>query len=97
MDFYLIKVVLQQKGHRGINNEIWLRESEASPREIEVLKVRGKEVKKQNSRQASNSTAWAQFRSVQLLSGPTLCNPVDCSMPGLPVHHQLLFTQTHVH
>ena len=25
----------------------------------------------------------------------TLCNPMDCSMPGLPVHHQLLeFTQT---
>ena len=29
---------------------------------------------------------------------PTLRNPMDCSMPGLPVHHQLLeFTQTHVH
>ena len=29
---------------------------------------------------------------------PTLCNPMNCSMPGLPVHHQLLeFTQTHVH
>ena len=28
----------------------------------------------------------------------TLCNPVDCSTPGLPVHHQLLEpTQTHVH
>ena len=28
----------------------------------------------------------------------TLCNPRDRSMPGLPVHHQLLeFTQTHVH
>ena len=28
----------------------------------------------------------------------TLCHPVDCSMPGLPVHHQLPdFTQTHVH
>ena len=28
----------------------------------------------------------------------TLSNPMDCSMPGLPVHHQLLeFTQTHVH
>ena len=27
----------------------------------------------------------------------TLCNPMDCSMPGLPDHHQLLeFTQTHV-
>ena len=31
-------------------------------------------------------------------SGPTLCNPVDCSMPGFPVFHYLLeFTQTHVH
>ena len=29
---------------------------------------------------------------------PTLCYPMDCSMPGLPVHHHLLeFTQTHVH
>ena len=28
----------------------------------------------------------------------TVCNPMDCSTPGLPVHHQLLeFTQTHVH
>ena len=28
----------------------------------------------------------------------TLCNSVDCSMPGLPVHHQLLeVTQTYVH
>ena len=28
----------------------------------------------------------------------TLCNPRDCSMPGLPVHHQLPEpTQTHVH
>ena len=31
-------------------------------------------------------------------SCPTLCDPMDCSMPGLPVHHQLSeFTQTHVH
>ena len=28
----------------------------------------------------------------------TFCDPMDCSMPGLPVHHQLLeSTQTHVH
>ena len=27
-----------------------------------------------------------------------LCDPMDCSMPGFPVHHQLPeFTQTHVH
>ena len=29
---------------------------------------------------------------------PTLCDPMDCSMPGFPVCHQLPeFTQTHVH
>ena len=38
-----------------------------------------------------------QFNSVAQ-SCPALCNPINCSMPGLPVHHQLLgFTQTHVH
>ena len=38
-----------------------------------------------------------QFSSVTQ-SGPTLCDPMNCSMPGLPVHHQLLeFTQTHVY
>ena len=31
-------------------------------------------------------------------SCPTLCDPMNHSTPGLPVHHQLLeFTQTHVH
>ena len=35
--------------------------------------------------------------SVQSLSCVWLCHPKVCSMPGLPVHHQLLeFTQTHV-
>ena len=39
-----------------------------------------------------------QFSSVQLLSHVWLCNPMDCSMPGHPVHHQIPeFTQTHVH
>ena len=38
-----------------------------------------------------------QFSSVTHLC-PTLWDPMDCSTPGLPVHHQLLeFTQTHVH
>ena len=38
-----------------------------------------------------------QFRSVAQLC-LTLCNPVDCSNQGLPVHHQLPeLTQTHVH
>ena len=38
-----------------------------------------------------------QFNSVAH-SCPTLCEPMDCSMPGLPVHHQLPeLAQTHVH
>ena len=38
-----------------------------------------------------------QFSSVTQ-SCPTLCDPMDYSMPGLPVYHQLLgFTQIHVH
>ena len=36
--------------------------------------------------------------SVQSLSCVRLCNPMNCSTPGLPVHHQLPeSTQTHVH
>ena len=38
-----------------------------------------------------------QFSSVAQLC-PTLCDPMDRSMPGLPVHHQLPeFTKTHIH
>ena len=38
-----------------------------------------------------------QFSSVAQ-SCSTLCDPMDCSMPGLPVHHQLPDpSQTHVH
>ena len=38
-----------------------------------------------------------QFSSVSQ-SCPTLCDPMNCSTPGLPVHHQFPeFTQTHVH
>ena len=41
--------------------------------------------------------AKSQFSSVAQ-SCPTLCDPMDYSTPGLPVHHQLPeFTQTHVH
>ena len=38
-----------------------------------------------------------QIRSVAQ-SCPTLCDPMNCCTPGLPVRHQLPeFTQTHVH
>ena len=43
-----------------------------------------------------------QFSSVQFSSVaqscPTLCDPMNCSTPGLPVHHQLLeFTHTYIY
>ena len=39
-----------------------------------------------------------KFSLVQLLSHVRLCDPMDCSTPGFPIHHQLLDpTQTHVH
>ena len=40
---------------------------------------------------------FSQFSSVAQ-SCQTLCNPMDCSSPGVPVYHQLPeFTQTQVH
>ena len=54
------------------------------------------------SRVFSNTTLQKhQFRcsvSSVTQSCPTLCNPMECRMPGFPVHHQLPeFTQTYVH
>ena len=56
------------------------------------------------------STSWHTSAVLQIISAvqfsfssvtqscPTLCDPMNYSTPGLPVHHQLLeFTQTHVH
>ena len=40
---------------------------------------------------------WFQFTSLAQ-SGQTLCNPMDCSMPSFPVHHQLPeLAQTHIY
>ena len=45
-----------------------------------------------------NGAPGTQSVSSVTQSCPALCDPMDCSRPGLPVHHQLLkFTQTHVH
>ena len=50
----------------------------------------------------SSTNCSVQFSSVQFISVaqsyPTLCDPINHSMPGLPVHHQLPeFNQTHIH
>ena len=45
----------------------------------------------------SNCILNVQFSSVTQLC-LTLCDPMDCSTPGFPVHHQFPEpTQTHVH
>ena len=47
----------------------------------------------------SHRSEWSSVQfSLVTQSCLTLCHPMNCSTPGLPVHHQLLeFTQTHVH
>ena len=46
---------------------------------------------------SASVTPISQFSSVIQLC-PTLCDPMDCSTSGSPVHHQLLeLAQTHVH
>ena len=55
-------------------------------------------IKKGNVREPLPLTDLNKTFSSVAQSWPTLCDPMDCSMPGFPVHHQLLeFTQTHVH
>ena len=49
----------------------------------------------------ATGATWEAQRYIQFSlvtqSCPTFCNPMDCSTPGLPVHHQLPeFTQFHV-
>ena len=48
-----------------------------------------------------HASTYNQLSSVQFSSSVvsnSLCDPMDCSTPGFPVHHQLpKFTQTHVH
>ena len=52
---------------------------------------------KKNTNIIQTSSEHIQFSSVAQ-SCPTLCDPMNHSTPGLPVHHQLPeFTQTHVH
>ena len=50
------------------------------------------------SKNRENWGVQIQFSSVQSLSRVRLCDPMNCSTPGIPVHHQLPeSTQTHVH
>ena len=76
----------------GSQKEKWEKEPEILFREIvaENCLIQGR-------KQTSGPESPVQFSSVAQLC-PTLCDPMNRSTPGLPVHHQLpKFTQTHVH
>jgi len=61
------------------------------------LWVNTEKVKKHNTIKCKRGPLGYALSSVNQ-SSPTICDPMDCSRPGLPVHHQLPeFTQTHVH
>ena len=62
------------------------------------ISFRGQTERKPQS-QKTNQTDHMDHSSIQFTqSCPTLCNPMDCSTPGFPVHYQLLeFAQTYVH
>ena len=52
---------------------------------------------KEEKEQVKSPSFSSQFSSFAQ-SCPSLCDPMDCNMPGLPVHHQLPeFSQTQVH
>ena len=53
---------------------------------------------KQQNKTETQTVRYLRISSVQSLSRVRLCDPMKCSTPGLPVHHQLPeFTQTYVH
>ena len=94
---------------RNINNLRYARDTTLraeSEEELKSLLMKGKEESEKvclklniqkTKIMASSPISSVQFSSVTQ-SCPTLCNPMNHSMPGLPVHHQLLeFTQTHIH
>ena len=63
---------------------------------LAVFLLHGAGIKLVSSRKG-RIRAWYQFSSAAQLC-LTLCDPMDCSMPRFPVHHQLPeITQTHVH
>ena len=77
------------------------------------IKVQGKEKPSQDRGNLVRSENWENLswyydtsKVIQLIQSVswvsqsclTLCDPLDCSRPGFPVHHQLLeLAQTHVH
>ena len=94
---------------RNINNLRYANDTTLMAESEEEIKSLLMKVKEESEKvglkfniQKTKNTALCPISSVQFSSFaqscPTLCDPINCSMPGLPVHHQFLeFIQTHAH
>ena len=91
---------------RNINNLRYADDTTLMAESEEKLKSLLMKVKEENEKvglklniQQTKIMASGHISSVQFIqSCPTLCDPINLSMTGLPVHHQLPeLTQTHVH
>ena len=69
--------------------EGWISDLEDRMVEIMAAKQRNEDSLRDLWVNIKHNNIWIQFSSVAQ-SCPTLCDPRDCSTPGLPVHHQLL-------
>ena len=72
--------------------------NESRPLVILKLTITRNQIIKYCNSVFSNTTFVASSVSSAAHRHPTLCDPMDCSVPRLPVHHQFLeLTQIHVH
>ena len=84
---------------RYANNTTYMAEGEKEPKNL-LMKVKEESescLKTQHSKSEDHAIDPVSFSSAAQ-SCLTLCDPMGCSTPGLPVNHQLPeFTQTHVY
>ena len=80
------------------SDKTWATEQNGKPLQYSWLENPMNSMKRQKDKTLKDELPrLVQFSSVTQ-SWPTLCGPMDCSRPVLPVHHQFpVFTQTHVH
>ena len=108
--FYNVELLIKQcilpcesqKSFSAFKVAIWTMWKSRKHRQFSSLlnnkKVRPEDIQNnQPEMMVTGCSASVQFSSVTQ-SCLTLCDPMDCSTPGHPVHHQLPeFTKTHVH
>ena len=91
------QVHLDQFSSVQLLSHVWLFATPwTAARQASLFTTNSRSLLKLMSIRKDSSYFYVQFSSVVQLC-PTLCDPMDCSLPDFPVHHQLLeLAQTHV-